>query len=184
MIGQGRRDASKVAAAVVAMAVCMVVSPAAAQAVQSGGSVTVLAAGDVDYLDPGRTYYTFGYEVQMAVHRTLYTYVPSSREPVPDLAIGPPEIAGDARSLTVRLRSGVRFAPPVNREVVAADVKYAIERAFSASVFNGYAYTWFGDIVGVPARLPRVPTGIEAPDDHTLVLRLRQHARVLSPPRW
>jgi peptide/nickel transport system substrate-binding protein len=177
VLDAGRTVGVRLATAAVAVAVCMILSTAAAQAVQRGGSVTVLAAGDVDYLDPGETYYTFGFEVQMAVHRTLYTYVPGSREPVPDLAIGSPEIAGDARSLTVHLRSGVRFAPPVNREVVAADVKYAIERAFSASVSNGYAYAWFGDIVGAPARPPRVPTaisGIEVPDDHTLVLRLRE----------
>src|SRR5215217_2238209 len=28
---------------------------------QKGGKVTFLAAADVDYLDPGQTYYTFGY---------------------------------------------------------------------------------------------------------------------------
>src|SRR3954447_6969716 len=32
-----------------------------------GGAVTILASGDVDYLDPGQMYYTFAYEVQYAV---------------------------------------------------------------------------------------------------------------------
>ena len=31
------------------------------------------------------------------------------------------------------------FSPPVSREVTSADVKYAIERAFTANVANGYA---------------------------------------------
>ena len=30
---------------------------------KQGGDLTFLAAADVDYLDPGQTYYTFGYQV-------------------------------------------------------------------------------------------------------------------------
>src|SRR4051794_14777992 len=36
---------------------------------KQGGAVTFLAAGDIASLDPGQTYYTFGYEVQYAVNR-------------------------------------------------------------------------------------------------------------------
>ena len=42
------------------------------------------------------------------------------------------------------------FTPPVSREVEAKDVKYAIERAFSANVPNGYAGVYFGDLKGAP----------------------------------
>src|SRR5205823_2200836 len=41
---------------------------------KQGGAVTFLAAADVDYIDPGQTYYTFGYMVQYAVNRTLYSF--------------------------------------------------------------------------------------------------------------
>ena len=113
--------------------------------------------------------------VEYAVNRSLYGYRPNSLEPVPDLASGPPEIAADNRSITVRLRPGVRFAPPVNREVTSADVKYAFQRAFTQSVSNGYVFTYFADIVGSPGRpmssLPKL-RGIETPDAHTLVFRL------------
>ena len=37
-----------------------------------GGTLTYLAASDVDYVDPGQDYYTFGYMVQYAVNRPLY----------------------------------------------------------------------------------------------------------------
>src|SRR5215207_429912 len=37
-----------------------------------GGAVTILASGDVDYLDPGQMYYTFSYMVHYATNRTLY----------------------------------------------------------------------------------------------------------------
>src|SRR3712207_2249022 len=66
---------------------------------KQGGKVTFLAAGDVDYLDPGQTYYTFGYMVAYAVNRTLYGFTPEDAEtPVPDLAEDEPEISDDNRS--------------------------------------------------------------------------------------
>src|SRR3954447_21908931 len=106
---------------------------------KKGGKVTFLAAADVDYLDPGQTYYTFGYTVAYATNRPLYSFKPDdATHPVPDLASGPPKISADNKTITVKLRSGVRFAPPVNREVTSADVKYAFERSFTANVPSGY----------------------------------------------
>jgi peptide/nickel transport system substrate-binding protein len=56
---------------------------------KQGGKLTYLAAGDVDYIDPGQTYYTFGYMVLYATNRTLYSFKPDdSVNPVPDLATG------------------------------------------------------------------------------------------------
>jgi peptide/nickel transport system substrate-binding protein len=138
------------------------------------GAATYLAAGDVDYLDPGQTYYTFGYMVTYAVNRPLYSFRPGETEPVPDLAAGPPEISADRRQVVVRLRAGVRYAPPVNREVVAADVEYAIERAFSANVPSGYATSYFSEIAGAPKRPGRIRdiSGVSAPDPRTLVIQL------------
>ena len=53
---------------------------------------------DVDYLDPGQAYYTFGYIVPYSTNRTLYSFKPGdSVKPVPDLAEGPPEISDGPR---------------------------------------------------------------------------------------
>ena len=102
---------------------------------KAGGKLTVLASADVDYLDPGQTYYTFGYMVHYAVNRTLYSFKPDNPEkPVQDLAAGPPEISSDNKTVTVHIKPGVKYAPPVNRAVKAADIKYAFERAFSKEV--------------------------------------------------
>jgi peptide/nickel transport system substrate-binding protein len=144
---------------------------------KQGGKLTMLASGDIDYLDPGQDYYTFGYEVQYAVNRTLYSYKPQDSEhPVPDLATGPPEISPDNKTITVHIRTGVKFAPPVNRAVTSKDIKYAFERAFSKNVPSGYAGTYFDSLVGAPTAGtgPIKPiSGIETPDDQTIVFHLK-----------
>jgi peptide/nickel transport system substrate-binding protein len=145
---------------------------------KKGGSVTYLAAGDVDYLDTGQTYYTFGFMVTNATNRALYSFKPDdATTPVPDLAEGEPEISSDNKSITVKIRTGVKYAPPVDREVTTKDIKYAIERAFSKQVPSGYAGTYFGSIVGTPEEPNsgdiKPISGIETPDDQTIVFRLK-----------
>ena len=59
----------------------------AGAAAQKGGKLTVLAAADIDYLDPGQSYYVFGLMVSTAVNRQLYYYKPGdSQSATPDLA--------------------------------------------------------------------------------------------------
>jgi peptide/nickel transport system substrate-binding protein len=145
---------------------------------KQGGKLTYLAAGDVDYIDPGQTYYTFGYMVLYSTNRTLYSFKPdNSVTPVPDLADGPPQISADNKTITVHIKKGVKFSPPVNREVTSKDIKYAFERAFTKQVPSGYAGTYFGSIVGAPAKANtgnyKPISGIETPDDQTIVLKLK-----------
>jgi peptide/nickel transport system substrate-binding protein len=140
-----------------------------------GGTLTVLNSGDVDTIDPGATYDVFGSSVANATQRALLTFRPEEAQtPVPDLAASPPEVAPDAMSVTVHLRPGVRFSPPVNREVTSRDVKYAIERGFFRTVATPYADIYFGDLIGARAGAEpgtAIP-GLETPDDRTLILRL------------
>jgi peptide/nickel transport system substrate-binding protein len=145
---------------------------------KQGGSVTFLSSGDVDFLDPGQDYYTFGFAVQLAVNRTLYTYMPNdSTKVVPDLADGMPQISADKKTITVKIKSGIKYAPPVNRAVTSDDVRYAIERAFTTSVPSGYATSYFSSIEGAPAapikisKLKDFP-GLQTPDPNTLVIKL------------
>src|SRR5215207_548747 len=102
---------------------------------KTGGVLRQLGASDVDYLDPGHTYYTGGYQVAYATHRALYAFKPdNATEPVPDLAADKPQISEDLKKVTVKIKPGVKFSPPVNREVTSKDVKYAFERFFSVNV--------------------------------------------------
>lgn len=144
---------------------------------KKGGKLTVLSAGDVDYMDPGKTYYTYAIGVINALHRGLFAYLPGdTSKPVPDLAAGDAEIAEDGKTVTVKIKEGVMFSAPVKRAVTSKDVKYAIERAFTANVANGYARVYFNDLVGAPKEpgdYKEIP-GIETPDDQTVVFKLSQ----------
>ena len=121
---------------------------------KKGGALTFLAAADVDYLDPGQTYYTFGYQINYAVNRTLYGFKPDDsveRDPGPRRR-ATPEISEDNLTVTVKIKQGIKYAPPVNREVKTADIKYAFERAFTSAVPSGYATSYFAEIEGAPDR--------------------------------
>jgi peptide/nickel transport system substrate-binding protein len=141
-----------------------------------GGNVTFLSAGDVDSLDPGQTYYTFGYTVLYATNRTLYSYKPGSVNRVPDLATGPPQISKNDRTITVHIRSGIRYSPPLpNLAVTSEDIKYAIERAFTANVPDGYVFSYFKSIVGTPSAPGRYRPirGIATPNKTTIIFHLK-----------
>jgi peptide/nickel transport system substrate-binding protein len=142
---------------------------------KKGGKLTVLWTDDVDNIDPGITYYQMGFFVHEAISRPLYGYeADDGVHPVPDLAEGDPEVSEDGKTVTVTIKKGVKFSPPVDREVTSKDVKYAIERGFFNSVNNGYAGAYFGDLEGakVGAKPGTKIPGIETPDDSTIVFKL------------
>jgi len=144
---------------------------------KQGGDLTFLAAADVDYLDPGQSYYTFGYQVLYPTNRPLYMFAPGDKEPQPDVADGDPQISDDKKEITVKIKTGIKYAPPVDREVTTADIKYAFERAFSANVPSGYASSYFADIEGAPAEPTKGVkpiSGITTPDDQTIVFKLKR----------
>src|SRR2546423_14755002 len=69
---------------------------------KKGGKVTFLAAADVDYLDPGQTYYTFGYTVAYPTNRPLYSFLPQdAAKPVPDPPAPMPKISSDNKTIPV-----------------------------------------------------------------------------------
>ena len=82
----------------------------------------------------------------------------------------------DGKTVTVKLKQGITYTPPVSREVTSADVKYAIERAFTANVANGYAGVYFGDLGAPRSRASdyKEIQGIETPDDSTIVFKLNK----------
>ena len=152
---------------------------------KKGGDLSVLYAGDVDNIDPGITYYQYGFLVAYATQRPLYSFKPDDAiNPEPDLAEGPPEIAPDGKTLTIKIRTGVKFSPPVNREVTTKDVKYAIERAFTKQVNGPYVGAYMSDIDGVKEfqdGKAKEISGITTPDDQTIVFKMsRPRAAIVA----
>jgi peptide/nickel transport system substrate-binding protein len=148
---------------------------------KKGGKITMLAGSDVDYLDPGHTYFTQGYMVSYPTQRTLYSFKPDdSAKPVPDIAEGDPQVSADKKTITVKIRKGVKFSPPVNREVTSKDIKYAFERFFSVNVGGQYG-SYFTSIEGAPSsptKGVKPISGITTPDDQTIVFKLKEPAAV------
>jgi peptide/nickel transport system substrate-binding protein len=157
---------------------------------KNGGTLSVIAASDVDFIDPGAAYYQFTYMVTSAAQRALLSWQPDDVEsPTPDLAEGEPTVSSDNKTLTFKIRSGIRYSPPlgggqgVDRDVISADVKYAVERALLPSVSSAYATIYFDALVGfkqAQAAVEKDPTtapdisGIQTPDDQTIVFKFEQ----------
>src|SRR3954464_1956963 len=141
-----------------------------------GGDLKVSYAGDVDFLDSRQTYYQYGFFVNYAISRPLYSYKPDDpKTPQPDLASGPPEISSDGKTVTVKIKPNIKFSPPVNRVVTTKDVKYAMETGFLPNVPNGYAGLYWGDLTGLKAykdKKAKDISGIETPDNTTIVFHL------------
>jgi peptide/nickel transport system substrate-binding protein len=147
-----------------------------------GGTLNVIAAADVDYMDPGSAYYQFTYMVNDAFCRKLLAWKPTDvKQPSPDLATGEPQISDDFKTVTFHLKDGIKFAPPVNREITSHDIKYAIDRGLMPGVANGYVAAYMGSLEGFAAAEKQAAanktvapdiSGIQTPDDKTIIFKL------------
>jgi len=140
-----------------------------------GGTLTVLNHEDFESIDPGIAYFTLDYEIVDATQRPLYSNKPNTiDDPVPDMASGQPQISADGRTITVHIRQGVHFSPPVDREVTSADVAYGIERGANPNVANAYFHSYFGSLVGAEKANGGPFPGITTPNRETIVFHLSE----------
>jgi peptide/nickel transport system substrate-binding protein len=155
----------------------------AADDAQAGGDLTILSEGDIDYVDPGASYYQVTYTLDFAVFRQLVSWSPGdTTDPTPDLATGEPEVSEDGKTITYEIQSGIHYAPPLDdQEITTADIKYAIERSLLPGVANGYTSVYMADITGLKEAQAAAEkdetvapdiSGIETPDDQTIVFHL------------
>jgi peptide/nickel transport system substrate-binding protein len=154
---------------------------------KSSGTLTVLdVAGGVDSLDPGYWYYQTDYvDLWETTQRALYGWPDNDATgPVPDLATALPVPTDGGKTLTIHIKPGIHYSPPLqNQTVTAADIKYSLNRCLTPKIGNGYAGAYFTTIVGATAMLAGKATsaaGIQAPDASTLVIKMTSPNPVLS----
>jgi peptide/nickel transport system substrate-binding protein len=93
---------------------------------------------------------------------------------VPDLATSVPTPTNGGKTYTFKLKSGIKFGPPVSREITSKDVLAALERI--GRVANGAQYAiYYQAIQGFDAYSKgkaKTISGIKTPDDKTIVVNL------------
>ncbi len=140
--------------------------------------------------DPQIAYTTDTFELfRCCLLRTLMSYNGHSvrgggAELRPDLADGLPSVSPDGLTWTFRLKTGIHYAPPMaDSEIVAGDFVRALERALRpdplgsspSGSFTPYANDLSDVIAGAADFALGTVTsisGLETPDDHTLVIHL------------
>jgi peptide/nickel transport system substrate-binding protein len=141
-----------------------------------GGTFSV-ALGEPATLDPAIEWVFEGVVIEHTLYETLYDYAPAAGtegeklEPV--LAAAMPTVSTDGLTYAIPLRKGVRFAPPVNRELTADDVRYSFERMLRTPQAPGTSF--YDNIVGVPAFIAGKGShvaGFRVADPYTIQIRL------------
>ncbi len=150
---------------------------------KKGGTLTVLSSESFQHLDPGQAYFSLDYALAYSMQRPLLSYMPNSQTKLaPDLATAVPStsnggITNGGKTITVHIEPNVKFAPPVNRAVTSADVKYAIERLANKNVANGYFGSYFKNFVAGAANATGGNiSGIVTPNKTTIVFHLTSPA--------
>ncbi len=138
-----------------------------------GGTLNIISGEGWEHLDPGAAYFQIDYLVVYATQTPLYTFTPTSDTPQPLLASGPPQISDGGKTVTVHIKSGWKFSPPVNRVITSKDVAWAFQRMFNSNVQNGYSAGYFPIVGANPAATTDAPiSGISTPNDTTIVFHL------------
>jgi peptide/nickel transport system substrate-binding protein len=114
--------------------------------------------------------------------RTLFSYNGLSTEQggarlQPDLAAALPDVSADGLTWTIRLKTGLHYGPPLQAvEITARDFVRSLERLYSPAL--SAISPWPGLITDIEGAAEysqgkaATISGLEAPDAHTLVVRL------------
>ena len=117
-----------------------------------GGTLRAGIPTNPDYLDPGLSYTNEGWEIVEATNNGLLTFKKAAAGEgatiVPDIATSFPTISKDGLTYAFKVRPGVRFSAPINRDVRPSDFKYTIERLFR---INSGGVGFYTGIVGADA---------------------------------
>jgi peptide/nickel transport system substrate-binding protein len=158
-----------------------------ASALPQGGTLKLALQSDVSAaFDPQKEYYSVTWEyLRCCLLRTLMSYngKDTSQDGTavfPDLAASAPEVSSDGLTWTFKLKPGIKYAPPVqDTTVTSGDIVRALEReACTECASGGYSF-YYSVIKGFDdygAGKAKTISGVQTPDDSTLVITLTQPA--------
>jgi peptide/nickel transport system substrate-binding protein len=137
------------------------------------------AFGFTNNFDPTGEYLGTGINIyENLLLRTLvgYKHAPGAEgnQLIGDLATAVPSPTDGGKTYTYKLRSGVKFGPPVNRAVTSKDVAYAMQRLANPKDGGQYAF-YFTVIKGwddYAAGKAKTISGISTPNNNTIVFHL------------
>ena len=154
----------------------------------------VSSFGLTNNLDPvGETQIGFAFSIYDAMLRNLVTFPhaggAAGTQVVPDLATSVPAPTDHGLTYTFHLKSGIKFAPPVNREITSSDIAYAFQRINDAKLVAQYGYYYDGLIKGMTGKATSPDnhiSGISTPNPTTIIFHLTKQAgdflqRLASP---
>jgi peptide/nickel transport system substrate-binding protein len=152
---------------------------------QKGGVLRTATTsfGFTNGFDPTGEYLGSAFTLYGALVRTLVTYKhvagAEGNKLFPDLATEVPQPTDNGTTYTFKLKPNIKFAPPVNRAVTSKDVAYAMQRINTQPLAAQYGVYYFGVVKGMDGKAKSADqkiSGIETPDDQTIVFHLEKAA--------
>src|SRR6266852_5191695 len=139
-----------------------------------GGTVKVAWSEPPDSFDPalGENLTAWDCLTELVYFGSLMAYDKQFGGPVPNLAAAPPVISKDGKTLTFKIRPGVKFHN--GRTIVAADFKYAWERMLDPKL-QSWGASYLSSVVGANAVMggkTKKLEGVETQGDSTLIMHL------------
>jgi peptide/nickel transport system substrate-binding protein len=146
-------------------------------AAEQGGTFHVLSTSKEISLDPAKSQ-NLGTSTIHLVLRGLTSWKTSpdkAAELVPDLATDTGQVSDGGKTWTFKLKPGLKYAD--GSPIVAADIKYGVERSFAPELSGGLGYHKSllvgGDKYTGPYKGGELAS-IETPDDTTIVFKLNK----------
>jgi ABC-type transport system substrate-binding protein len=149
---------------------------------KQGGTLTLSYLTEPSSLDPAVAWNVIDWQIEHDIYQGFLRYAPepgdAGTELVPCLATEVPTtenggISADGKVYTFHLRKGVKFQPPVSREVTAADFKYSFERMMLEP--RAPATSFYMGVVGADEFMKGKAdeiSGFKAVDDYTVEITL------------
>ena len=147
------------------------------QTPKKGGSLVIAWNAEPASLDPAIAYNLIDWQICHDVFDTLYQFAPkpgsAGTQLIPGLAASMPQLSNGGKTYTIALKHGIRFQPPVNREVTAEDFKYSFERMMKLP--RAPATSFYTEVVGADEFMSGKAahiSGFKVVDPYTLQIAL------------